>query len=525
MHHVPNLNDTGLMATVRPKAYYDPEQFRFVITPLFPRGVMPLHKAFVAIKNSKDDMGHHITWKDLAAFCGITQSEAFKVAYCSPSNNCAARKHLQPYLVIDVDRNVAYFYRRDKMPEGIKPIHIGPKLINTEGEQTIVEKIPTKVISRVKVVYPYTDSLIMTLQPDNGYLLGVKDITLAQPNHTYVVAGSARTLTDMLTRIHFVATQAGDASVLITINDGSNQPGGIVSTTVRVKVAEGVSISVPELIVPENQKAILLEESSFDSIQVKDEDQKFMQLRITPFGCKIINFANNIHPLLPGNVRNVYGRPDTINEDIAHLAIVPSQENAQIGLELICDTTKIRKYMRFEVAVPGSEEEEGDEPDNQTPDTDSNTPPTEPEAENAPSTQSDAQPLTIQADAMQVADAAQLRATQQLAADTASGNIAGPTGIVGETGSQYLLNFSLPLQEYEGPITVTMKPIRCTLTGHDGTTVTHNKTLTMTGSYDELKPILEKIMVTVGENNGRVDIKYNGVAHTIQVEVSKQAQS
>lgn len=462
-----NLTKTGFINSTKVNAEYDSDHHRFVLKPLLPGATMSLNKAFVAIiKTGKGEDLKKMTWKKLGDFCKVTQSEAFKIAYCSPAHRCVVRRTLQPYLVIDAINNCAYFYHRDYLPEDIKPTHVGPSIINTESTdaQVIVEKIPTKVTSRVKINYPYTDSLIMTLQPTNGYLLGVRDITLAQPNHTYVVTGSARTLTDLLRKMNFVGVTPGDASIIISVDDGEKTPTSVVSTTVVLNVTEGVRVSVPQLILPENPAATLHMESAFDAIQVQDDDNKYMQLRITPFGCKIINFNNSLQPLLPGNVRNIYGCPETINADIAHLAIVPSQSNAQIGLELICDTTRILKYVVFDVT-----------------DTSAAEPVAAMSLEDEPVAQAEAPtPVTI--------------------------SWAGPE-LSGVEGTESPLAMVI---EADAVAPVTLKPINCTLTHTEtGTKTIHNKTLTVTGdTVAAINAELSKYVYTLGSKSGRIDVSY-----------------
>lgn len=492
-----------MMKDGHPRAIYEESNSRFKITPLL-NGRMSLPDAVRAMKECTIPTKGLVTWKFIARFFQINQSDAFKLAYATKRDSHFIRKALEPYLVIDEAAQCAYVYDYAHKPAGVVPKHIGPSIINGEADtQEVIEKIPTRISTRISVKYPFTKSLVMSLKPTNGYLLGIRDIVIAQPNAVYKVTGSAGTLTDLLRRIHFVAVEPGDASLLIAVDDGTKEVGGVASTEISLTVVEGETISIPELHLPEEPKANLMEESSFDAITVSDEDDKMMQLRMTPFGCKILNFKNTIHPLLPGEVRNIYGRPETINDDIANLSIVPFQVNAQIGVELICGSTTIRQYVVFDVAAPdeGDEEDENHtlpQPDDadETPENPSNG--TEEPQGQGIAVQSDEDPEAIQMPVM------------QSTVETISGL----------PGAVVAMPLTVTNGEDDQAVTLILKPIRCTLTDTiNNKTIAHNKSHTLQGTITAVNTTLQAMQVNVGTQEGRIDMTLNGNPSTIQVVI------
>lgn len=495
-----------MMLDTRPSAVYDKEQHRFIIKNIS-KGKITLPDVFRAIKKCQVQGIGRISWKFLAHFCQITQSDAFKVAYLSKGDGYIIRKALQPYLVIDDAENIAYFYAYDYKPESTAPTHVGPTITNGDTDtQIIVEKIPTKVSTRVRVKYPFNQVLHMKLQPTNGYLLGIRDIVVAQPDAVYEVSATAGTLTDLLQRLHFVAVEAGVASLLITVDDGSNEVGGVVSTTINIEATEGVKVSVPELHLPESPSATLLEESPFDPITVSDEDDKVMQFRITPFGCKIINFKNVLQPLMPGQVRNIYGRPETINGDIANLSIVPFQENAQIGVELICGNTTIRQYIVFDVTVPEVPIEE--EPSEDTP-----------PAPEAPESTPDAD-IPPQADEPE-AQAAAMSLREPPAPEFTS----TVEAVSGKSGEEVPLPVSLQ-GESDALASISIKPVRCSIFNpNTNQTTAHNTTFKLDGTVAEINGEISGLIVTIGTKDGRIDLTVNGTVVTIPVTVTADTEA
>ena len=209
--------------------------------------------------------------------------------------------------------------------------------------------VPTKVLTRLTINDPLDRILVMTLTPTNGYLLGIKDITISKPGMSYVVTGSKKTLNELLDHIHFVGTEAGSGSVVIAVDDREDNVASVSSTTVTFTIKASIVPSVPSVVLPTNQSVTLGVASEFDAIEVVDTDEKVMEFNITPFGCEISGFKSYLYSLHQGEVRTIYGRPKTINEEIANLKVVALQENAQIGVVLKCGKTSIRQYLKFTV--------------------------------------------------------------------------------------------------------------------------------------------------------------------------------
>ena len=289
------------------------------------------------------------SWKKLAEFAGLRgSSAAFNVTFVTRKKKLV--EALNEYLVIDRAKSQAFFYHHEYKPEGVVAPHIGPVIVNGEPTKTtLFTKIPTKVTSRLTVKDPLNRVLTMTLTPYNGYLLDFNDIRLANPDMKYVIAGSPASLNRLLRTVHFVAVKQGEGSVTISVDDGSKDVASVSSTTVKLQIEQSQEISIPELNIPVDQVIQMNQESSFDPITVSDVDGKLLEFRITPFGASIHGFKNYLRSVNTGEMRTIYGRPEVINAEIANLKIVPYQENAQLGVELICGATRIRQYITFSV--------------------------------------------------------------------------------------------------------------------------------------------------------------------------------
>lgn len=335
----------------RQLAVLDPDNHRFVISPLKDGGVMDIPTLFRAISRSTTT-----TWRALADFSGLKNSSvAFKVAFASGFCH-RTLPHLSDFMVIDADNDRAYFYDKDHRPSGVISKHVGPTILNTEATmQNVVAKVPTKVTTRVVVADILDRVLTMTICPDNGYVLGLNDVSLCKPNMLYSISGSKTALNALLRQIHFVGVVEGPASLLITLDDNENDVASITATSLKFTVTPGVEVSVPSIELPETPTVALNKASSFTPITVEDVDGKLMEFRITPFGCSISGFANYLQSVNYGEVRRIYGRPETINADIANLKITATQKNAQLGMELICGDTRIRQYLTFNVETVEAE--------------------------------------------------------------------------------------------------------------------------------------------------------------------------
>ena len=327
------------------KAVFDSKNFRYVVSPLTNDATISVQQVLRVIKNTT-----LITWHQLTEFTGLrSSSDCFKVCYTA-NKKLALIEKLNEYLTIDVDNNRAYFYDKDHKPASALPVHVSPSIKNNEPTpQTVYTLVPTKVLTRLTINDPLDRILVMTLTPTNGYLLGIKDITISKPGMSYVVTGSKKTLNELLDHIHFVGTEAGSGSVVIAVDDREDDVASVSSTTVTFTIKASVVPSVPSVVLPTDQTVTLGVASEFDAIEVVDTDKKVMEFNITPFGCEISGFKSYLYSLHQGEVRTIYGRPKTINEEIAKLKVTALQENAQIGVVLKCGKTTIRQYLKFTV--------------------------------------------------------------------------------------------------------------------------------------------------------------------------------
>lgn len=339
-------------------ATYDRESYRFIISPLKPGNTMDIPSVFKAIKDSTT-----VSWRILAQFAGLrNQSEAFKVAYLS--NPRPVIKTLNDFLVIDVDRNKAYFYDHEHKPASVLPPHVRVSIKNGEpSDVTVKVNVPQKVTSRVVISDPLNRILTLKLTPLNGYILGINDINVKK-DQTYVVTGNVQSLNQLLKQIHFVATDSSttSGSIVVSVDDNDGEISSVVSTTVTFKIEEATDVPAPAINIPETEEIYLNEENSFTAITVSEPTGQLLEFRISPFGCKIYGFTDYLFPVVPGQVRNIHGSAEYINSVIAALKVVPHQENASLGMELICGKTKLREYLRFNVNVEGAPVEEEEVP-------------------------------------------------------------------------------------------------------------------------------------------------------------------
>ena len=288
----------------------------------------------------------HMTWRKLADFCGVrTSSLLFKLAFCSSHYKTA--EALNQQVVIDPETHTAKFYRYDITPEGATTKHVAPSIVNVESKLTVYTKVPTKVLTRLTVQDPLDRMLTMTLTPVNGYLLNVNDNRLAMPDMKYVVSGTRSALNHILKGVHFVGTKAGSGTVVVAVDDNEGCETSIYSTEVSLTIVQSKEPSIPYMVLPVEQSGTVGHEVELDPVAIFDEDHKVLTLKITPFGCRVYGFKSHVFPIEPGNVRIMFGDPNSLNQEIEGLYIYPYQEDAQLGLELSCDSFRDLKYLRI----------------------------------------------------------------------------------------------------------------------------------------------------------------------------------
>ena len=326
---------------IKPKAREDFDNHRYIIEPLEFNGSMRIGTALKAIKET------HTTWRDIADYFGLAdQSEAFKLTYCNKPKD-PRREMLKQFLVIE--DGVAYMYDKDHKPENVTVPYTPVVIDNKSIHLTTYTNVPTKVTARITLKDPLARKLTMSITPTNGYIVGVTDLGMCSPGATYVVKGTAKSLNNLLRSIYFVGCELGDAKVLVKVDDGNGKVVSIRTAEVNLTVAANEKPSIPELTVPENVNIVLGADSPITGVSVDDKDNKIMELRVSPFGCEVFGFAGLLGTIKQGDIRTVYGKSVTINKDVANLIVRTDRADAQIGFELVCGKTIIRKYIKFSV--------------------------------------------------------------------------------------------------------------------------------------------------------------------------------
>ena len=331
-------------------AVLDAENFRYIIKPLRADGTLSISDALYAIKKVT-----HSSYAELATFLGLKNANRiFKIIYLSAPR--ADYVNASKFLSIDVDNQCAYLYDKDHQPAIVEQPHVGPSIINNEPDtQTVTESVPALVTSRINIADVYDRQLTMIITPKGGYVLGISDVNLCSPNVPYQVTGNKRSLNRLLKQIHFVSTEAGNASLDISIDDNAGKVTSKVSTTVTISVTAAAKISIPELTAPSAITATQGVITPVPGISVSDTDGKILELRVAPFGCEVSGFKSLLFPIKEGETRSTGGVPETLNAEIANLQVKPVKLQAFVGLELVYDKTRITKYVPIDVKLPEDE--------------------------------------------------------------------------------------------------------------------------------------------------------------------------
>lgn len=321
---------------------FDPDNFRFVMDkPANPEVEVSVPYVFRSIYH-----GTNYSWKQIADFAGLrSASDALLAAH--RSRPIKEMGFLNSFLVVDDVEKKVYYYDKDHKPADVVTKHIGPSLTNGIAALTVSTKIPTKVLSRMTIVAPESMHLTMTISPTGGYMFDDQDNRLAIPNSSWVVSGSTRTLNDLLRNIYFIATKPGAGEIVVKVDDMSGALGGAASTAVTLTIEETKEPSIPELKVPGEQMGLCDEFNPIDPITVTDADNKYMQVKIQPFGCAVTGFKGRLIPVEPGSFHLIYGTPENLSNELSSLEIKPYQENCSLGVELRCDMTVVRQYIRI----------------------------------------------------------------------------------------------------------------------------------------------------------------------------------
>lgn len=467
----------------------DEEHFRYVIRPLRNNGTLSIANALYAVKKAT-----HCSYSDIAKFLGLKNAnQVFKVIYLSAEKE--VYKHASNFLAIDVDNQCAYVYDKDHQPEIVTPPHVGPTITNNEdATREVVELVPVLITSRINIQDPYDRQLTMTIVPDGGYILGISDVNLCSPNVPYVVSGNKSALNRVLKTIHFVSTTAGKASVTITVDDRAGKTNSKVTTKVNLTVKAAKQVSVPTLTTPAKITATLGEDAKVTGVTVDDVDGKILELRITPFGCEVFGFKSLLFPVKENDMRVTGGVPATINAEIANLQVRPTKLEAYIGVQLICDKTKISKYIPVDVKLP--DEEGGDDDQEDVSPTDNTT--------------DDSQAVTP--------DAAEPETTEEPAADTTVPAVAIANATVSaKPGTKVDLGISFTGDE-SAKVNAVLACQGCAITDlGSGADITSGNKRNLIGTVAEMNAKLAPAKITVGAAEGTVSITYNEETHVITV--------
>lgn len=325
---------------------YDTDNFRYVLD-------LPEDNSIATVPYVLRSISYatNVTWKQIAQFCGLqSASAAFVAAF--RSRPVREMKYLNKYLVLDTSEKKIYFYHKDHKPAGVEEVHIGPELINPITEFTVMNKVPTKVLSRVSISAPDDAHLTLSLMPLGGYIFDEFDTRLAAPDMAHVVSGSARTLNKILRAVSFIATKSGTGEIMIKIDDGSGLVNGATSTAIRLTIKEIAEPSIPVLTLPEVGEGTINKQMDIPAISITDEDNKIMQMKVQPFGCSVTGFATQLTEVTPGTFHMSYGTPANIVADLSELKVTPYQKTCSLGFELKCDSIVIRKYLMITAAEP-----------------------------------------------------------------------------------------------------------------------------------------------------------------------------
>lgn len=342
----------------RVSASLDTENHRIIVTPLKPGARMDVPTVLRAMKYKLK-----FTNKEIAEFSGLSSThKVFRISFTNHISSVIDEvKKLSEYLVIDVNKDCAYFYDSKHKPEDATAPHVGPVIINGEPKNMpVTERIPVAITTRVTIKDDLNRQLTMKMIPANGYLLGVNDASLAIPNETYVVSGSRSSLNALLRKMHFVPVKAGTGQITISVTDNEGFDNSTASTTVTVVIAAAAAVSVPTLTLPKPAAMTVGKDTALGAITTADKDGKLLSLRVATFNCEVYGFKSFIGVLEAGKYRVTTGRPEVINEEVKNLVVRPLKTNAVVGVELLCGKSVIREYIRLEVSEEGSQETDDD---------------------------------------------------------------------------------------------------------------------------------------------------------------------
>lgn len=418
-----------------------------------------------------------LNYRQVAEFCNLDRSnKVFRMAYTNHLANTQLEDiaRLNHFFTIDTATGTAKFYHHDHQPASIPDTHVAPIIHCTEDNNLeIIERIPTKVTTRVVIEDPISRMLTMTLSPTNGYLLGVNDLNLCSPNSVYVINGAAAVLNDLLRRIHFVGVTAGTGKVEIKVNDNEGKDTSEAIANVTLTITEGEKISIPKINVPDTEIAAPLHTDTKISpaITVGDDDGKLISLRIYPYNCEVYGWKSYPGVIGYGQNRVTIGRPEVVNEDIANLSVRTQAANAQLGLELICGKVMLRDYVLFN--TESDDDDSDDEPEN----------------------------------------------PESVVPELTVGNVTG------KASDEVALNASFSTEGVTDPVALVITPTNCSIKNYGTETIAAGEANTDTADVVTINNKLKAAKVVVGDRAGSIMFAWQEGKQTKTITVSVIAES
>jgi hypothetical protein len=325
----------------KPIATLDAENHRYIITPVDPDEPISVRTVLRSIKETT-----HTTWRALMEFTGYSyQSDIFKMTYAGQHCSKKLRARLAEY--ITKVGEVAYLYDKDHKPAGPGAVLIHPTLFNNE---TDVITTPTKVFANIATRVSISDKLDrklkLTVSTDAGYITDGSKFATTNLGTMLVAYGTARKLNAYLKTITYASDTVGTHEVVITVNDLTGVPAGILTSSVTVKVTAGVAPVIPTLNVPATANVTQGEYSALPKVTVSAEGHdELMTLRITPVNCRIYDLRNYLWYKGDDDTYTAQSTAANINANLANLKACADEEGAKILFELGFGNSRIRKYM------------------------------------------------------------------------------------------------------------------------------------------------------------------------------------
>lgn len=332
----------------KPTATFDAENHRFIITPVDTDKAVSVGTVLRAIKETVP-----MSWRAIMAFTGHTkQSDIFKMTYASAHCSKKLRDELAKY--ITVSGNVAYLYDKDHKPAGAAETVIHPTIVNGDASGvSVVAKIASFVATRVVIHDRLDRTLQMSVTVPDGYLISTNKITLASPGGTITTKGNARKLNTFLKNLKYASANVGKHDVIITVNDLTGVPAGILTVSIPVTVTAGVTTIIPEITVPATVDLAEEGDTTIPAITVTGNSDEILSLKISTIGCELYNIKNYLSYLADGETYTTQGTATQLTANLAALK-VRAEDEAKIMLEL---TFGSGSHIRKMVSIVHKEEE------------------------------------------------------------------------------------------------------------------------------------------------------------------------